>query len=405
MQAEKLISKYLTLFVIVLLASYLFVGLKEFLSAFLGAIVFYILFRKFMRFLVYTKKWNKALGAVIIILISFLIVVLPIGLIGIMITRKIMEIVSSPDLIQKYSIMLEEKLKLFPGSYTIEDITATVTKFTSSHIGDVLNSTADIVASLLMMYFFLYFLLVNVQKLEEGLVFYLPFEDEKLKMFGEELVDQTIGNAIGVPMVAAAQGLSAWLAYWIAGVPDAGMYALLTGVASIIPLVGTAIVWVPVAAILLASNMIWQGIFIITFCVVIMTNLDNVVRMIVFKRVGDVHPVITVLGVILGLKYFGLPGLVFGPLLISYLVLLLKIYHQEFNVKKRHLKIDNEPVSGSGNLSQNQIMNLINKYLFFTEKMKQENFKPARGEGSYGDQENKKQEETNDNNSVIPEEK
>jgi len=127
--------------------------------------------------------------------------------------------------------------------------------------------------------------------------------------------------------------------------------------------------------------------------------------MIVFKRVGDVHPVITVLGVILGLKYFGLPGLVFGPLLISYLVLLLKIYHQEFNVKKRHLKIDNEPVSGSGNLSQNQIMNLINKYLFFTEKMKQENFKPARGEGSYGDQENKKQEETNDNNSVIPEEK
>jgi len=401
MQAEKLISKYLTLFVIVLLASYLFVGLKEFLSAFLGAIVFYILFRKFMGFLVYQKNWNKALGAVIIIIISFLIVVLPIGLIGMMITKKIMEIISSPDLIQKYSIMLEEKLKLFPGSYTIEDITATVTKFTSSHIGDVLNSTADIVSSLLMMYFFLYFLLVNVRKLEAGLLFYLPFEDEKLKMFGEELVDQTIGNAIGVPMVAAAQGLSAWLAYWIAGVPDAGMYALLTGVASIIPLVGTAIVWVPIAAILLASNMIWQGIFIITFCVVVMTNLDNVVRMIVFKRVGDVHPVITVLGVILGLKYFGLPGLVFGPLLISYLLLLLKIYHQEFNVKKRHLKVEGEP---SGNLSQNQVLNLINKYLFFTEKMKQENFKPS-GEENYSDQENKKQEETNDNNSVVPEEK
>lgn len=375
MQTEKLITKYLTLFGILLLFSFLFFGLIEFLSAFLGSVVFYLLFRKFMAYLVFKKGWNKALAAVLIITITFLIVVLPIGVVSLMVTTKILEIANDPELIKEYMQLIEDKLKLLPGDYTMEDISTQISSFMSNHIGDVLNSTASILSSVLMMYFFLYFLLVNVRKLERGLTFYLPFEDEKLQLFGDELVDQTIGNAIGVPLVAAVQGLSAWLAYWIAGVPDAGLYALLTGVSSIIPLVGTAIIWVPISVLLLASNMIWQGIFVGLFCMIIMTNLDNVVRMVVFKKIGDVHPVITVLGVLFGLSFFGLPGLVFGPLLISYLLILLRIYHTEYNVKKSHLKEYDD--DGNVKMNQNQMMSMINKYLFPTEKMRQDEMKKS----------------------------
>jgi len=67
-----------------------------------------------------------------------------------------------------------------------------------------------------------------------------------------------------------------------------------------------------------------------------MSNVDNLIRMIISKKIGDVHPVITVLGVIFGLKYFGLPGLVFGPLLISYFIILLRLYYIEYaNLKQK----------------------------------------------------------------------
>jgi len=68
----------------------------------------------------------------------------------------------------------------------------------------------------------------------------------------------------------------------------------------------------------------------VLFGLLVMGTLDNVVRFILAKKMADVHPIITVLGVILGLQYFGFLGLIFGPLLISYFFILLKIYYVEY---------------------------------------------------------------------------
>ena len=88
----------------------------------------------------------------------------------------------------------------------------------------------------------------------------------------------------------------------------------------------------------------WQGIVMILYGALVMGLLDNVIRFMLAKRMADVHPIITVLGVILGLQYFGILGLIFGPLLISYFFILLKIYYVEYQkpvlarqAKKRQL--------------------------------------------------------------------
>lgn len=373
MQTEHLINKYLTALFILILGAFLFYGLNEFFSAFLGAIVFYILFRKFMAYLAFKKGFNKALSAVIIILISFIIVVLPIGILVIMIMKKVTAVMDNPDAIKNYVDMISTKIEALPGNFSIGNIGDKAATYATSHAADWLNSSFSVGASLIMMYFLLYFLLMNVKKLEATLMQYLPFNDDKILLFGKELVDQTYGNAIGVPAVAAAQGFAAYGAYLIAGIPDAGIYAILTGFASIIPLVGTAIIWIPIAIILFANDQIWQGVFVTAFCVIVMTNLDNIVRMVVSKKIGDVHPITTVLGVIFGLKFFGLPGLVFGPLLISYLILLIKIYHTEYNLK---LQTDSEENSNLTQVDSNTLMKLINKVLFFTENFKKDNQTP-----------------------------
>lgn len=374
MKTEHLINRYILVLFILLIASFLFVGLSEFFTAFLGAIIFYVLFRKFMIYLTVTKNFNKPLASVIIILMSFLIVLLPIGVLLLMIINKFSGLVSDPEKIKEYFKVLAEKLEVLPFKVSTDQIAEKATQFVAEHAGGIISSSFSVFASLIMMYFLLYFLLMSVNSLEVKLMHYLPFENDRIKLFGKELVDQTYANAIGVPAVAAVQGFAAYGAFLIADVPDAGVYGILTGFASIIPLVGTAIIWVPVAIYLLVSQEIWQGVFVVGFCIVVMTNLDNLVRMFVSKKIGDVHPITTVLGVIFGLKFFSLPGLVFGPLLISYLFLLIKIFHVDYNShlvteSEHEVEMDEEPQQLTKEES-NAVLKMFNKFIFFTEGLK-----------------------------------
>lgn len=372
MKAEQLVNKYIMVFFILAVAAFLFYGLSEFFTALLGAVIFYILFRKFMVYLSIKKKWSKSLSSVIIILISFIIVVLPIGVLVMIIISKFSGLISDPEKIKTSIQTLSQKLEVLPFKVSTEQLGEKAAQFAANHAGGVISSSFSVFASLLMMYFLLYFLLMSVNSVEKTLMHYLPFDKDKIKLFGKELVDQTYANAIGVPAVAAAQGFAAYGAYLIAGVPDAGIYAILTGFASVIPLVGTAIIWVPVAIYLFASQELWQGLFVTLFCVIVLTNLDNLVRMFVSKRIGDVHPITTVLGVIFGLKFFSLPGLVFGPLLISYLFLLIRIYHVKYNSKLAVEPAEEPSERALTKKESKDMLQMFNKFIFFTERYKKE---------------------------------
>ena len=149
-------------------------------------------------------------------------------------------------------------------------------------------------------------------------------------LFGNELVAQTFSNAVGIPLIAVAQGVCGYLSFFIAGIPEAGFWGVIAGFASVIPVVGTGIVWVPISIYLFSTGASWQGIFVAVWGLLIMGSADNVIRFLLAKRMADVHPIVTVLGVIMGLKYFGFAGLIFGPILISFFILLLKIYYIEY---------------------------------------------------------------------------
>ena len=121
------------------------------------------------------------------------------------------------------------------------------------------------------------------------------------------------------------------LGYFVFGIKEFGVWGFLTGVASLIPIIGTGIIWVPLTVYLLVSGHTWQGVGLGIYSLAILTNVDYVARITLLRKIGDVHPLITIFGVIVGLSLFGFLGLVFGPLLISYFILLIKIYRNEFN--------------------------------------------------------------------------
>ncbi|HPZ86707.1 MAG TPA: AI-2E family transporter, partial [Flavihumibacter sp.] len=166
----------------------------------------------------------------------------------------------------------------------------------------------------------------------------LPFPRNRIELFGRELVAQTISNAFAVPLIGIVQGTLAYFAYRFAGLPEPGFWAVITGLSSIVPVVGTALVWVPAAVYLIATGQVWPGVGLIAFGAVVLSSADNIIRFLLAKKMADTHPIVTVLGVVMGLKFFNLPGLIFGPLLISYFLILLKIYYWEFQTNTPILK-------------------------------------------------------------------
>ncbi len=325
------VNRYIFLACIIVFALLLLYSLSEFLTAFLGAVILYVLSKPAMIWLVEKKKWKKPLAAIALIVVSFFIFLLPVILAGSLLYKEISIVVSNPSIIieplKDIDVLLKDRLHFtLLSTQNLEKIQL----FAGQSLSIVLNTGLNFFTNITMMYFFLYFLMVNINKIEKGVEQYLPFNNDSVKLFGNELVAQTISNAIGIPLIAVIHGLLGFIAYLIAGIDQAGFLGVVTAFASVVPVVGTALVWVPVSIFLFINGATGYGIFILAWGIIVIGLSDNLIRFLLAKKMADVHPVVTVLGIILGLKYFGITGLIFGPLLISYFLILLKIYYTQY---------------------------------------------------------------------------
>jgi len=327
-----------TIFLIALFAlgGFLFVLLKGFLSPFLGSLVFYILLRQPFFYLTERakRKWNKGLAVMLLLLISFLVLVLPVLLVSLMLSSKISYLINHyQDLLhigQEWSAKAKDYLGV---DVLTADTVNKMTGFAADVLPGFISATADALFNIFVLYFLLYFMLANARYIEGQVRHFLPFKEDNNRLLLHELQIQTISNSIGIAILAILQGLVAGLGYWIFGVDEPWFWAVLTGVASVIPVVGTGLVWVPISIFLYASGKQFAGIALLVYCAAVMvTVVENVFRFVVIKKLGDVHPLITFFGVIMGISLFGFLGIIFGPLLISYFILLLRIYRNEYVV-------------------------------------------------------------------------
>ncbi|GDX51236.1 AI-2E family transporter [Bacteroidota bacterium] len=310
---------------------FLIYSVNIFIPAFLGALIFYVLFRKFMRRLIEKNKWKKWLAALLIIFLSFLVIVIPVSALLYVLFGKVQTILTNQqDVILGYYTLIDKLNGIFDREIINSKTVTDFTKNIAALVPSILNSALQIFASLLMMYFLLFYLLVNIGKVESSFFSYLPFTQEGIRILTKELHDMTFANAIAVPLIAFCQGIVASFGFWIFGLNDPLFWGIMCGCTSILPVVGAGLIWFPAGIFLLSTTETWHGAGVLIYGAVVISTVDNIFRFFFARRFADVHPIITILGVIIGLKWFGLPGLVFGPLVISYFFLLLKIYRKEF---------------------------------------------------------------------------
>lgn len=315
------------LIIVLVLGAIILYAMKGIFSAVLGTMVMYTLFRNLNIFLIERWQWPKALSSVVVIIISIFIIVLPFVGIGTMLVNKALELQKSPawinDILTAINTFAGDKLG--KPDFLKEQIEASATYF-GGLLTAVLGGAANAFLEISVMYFLLYFLFVNYKGFESSLTHYMPFDDANATVFGEELKNITYSNIIGQTFIAIVQGICLAVGFYIFGVKDGLFWGVICSILSFIPLFGPPLIFVPAAVILFSQGANWQGVGLLVWGFGLVINIDNVLRLIIAKKVGDIHPIITIVGVIIGLPLFGIMGLVYGPLLLAYFLIAVKIY-------------------------------------------------------------------------------
>jgi predicted PurR-regulated permease PerM len=325
------LRQIILLLIIVLLAVSLLTQLYAFLPGLLGAITLFILTRVWYQKLIEQKKWKKGLTAILFIIGALVVIAIPIYFSIRMVMPKINALLNNQQEVMQGLQIFSDKIKALTGLDIFSgDNTKSVATKISAAIPNLLNSTANVLTNLIMLFFLYYYLLVNGKAIERYLNHIIPLKSENVDTLGRETVVMVRANALGIPIICIVQGVFAAIGYLIFGIKDWGMWGFVTGVFAFFPLVGTMIIWVPLVIYMYAAGNSYMASGLAIYSIIVTGNVDYITRLGLLKRMGNVHPMITVLGVIVGLKLFGFMGLIFGPLLVSYFIILVKIYINEF---------------------------------------------------------------------------
>jgi predicted PurR-regulated permease PerM len=313
-------------------------GLRDYLSALIGSVILYVLFIPMFRYLKEKKKWKASLASGLIILLSFVVLVLPFLSLSVLLTDKILYYTSHYEDILIFIHQLEELTGIrLEDKATVASIAGNLGNFLSNLFPSLVTGALDVFIILGLMYFILYYLHLNDRKLKKQVLKFLPFTQPTILELSRELKASVNSNVLGLGIISLVQATLVGLAFWIFGLPDPIFWGLISFFAAFIPVLGTPLVWGPGGIFLLANGHLGAGIGLLLAGAIVIMNVDNLLRLYIAKKMGDTHPLITIIGVVLGVPLYGILGLVIGPLMISYLILLVKVYEQEYPGKNMSL--------------------------------------------------------------------
>ena len=315
------------LIILILLAICIAIGLNTITSGFLGAIIIYVIFRPFNIYLQEKRKWNKSLSTALILILSFVCLIIPIFFIIKLITDRVIFYVENPEqteeILKNIDAFATEKLNdpdLIKN--TIESLKSQAGDFVSS----IINGAASTFIQVIVMYFTLYFTIKYFREFERGLVNYLPFKRNDSLTIGSQLRNMTYSNILGQGLIAIIQGTILGIGFWIFGISDPVFWGVIGIFLSMIPLFGAPIIFIPAGIIEISNGNMVAGFGIIIYGYLIVTTIDNFIRMAIGKKIANTHPLITIVGVVIGIPLFGILGILYGPLLLSLFIILLNIY-------------------------------------------------------------------------------
>lgn len=322
---------YTLVAIILLLGFILFDEFRPFMGGILGAFTIYILIRKQLFYLTEKKKWSNGLAAGLLLFEVIMLFLIPLTLVVWMFISQIQGInLDTGELVTQIEHLADLIRERTSFNVLDKENLATVLAALPKIGQKLMSGISGFVINIIMLILTLYFMLASGRKMEQFFYEILPFNDENKKEVLTEMNLLVKANALGIPLLALIQGFIAFIGYMIFGAPNPIIFAFLTCFATIVPLLGTGLVWFPLSLYLALSGDWVNAVGLAAYSLIILTNVDNLIRFMLQKKLADTHPLITIFGVIIGLSLFGFMGVIFGPILLAGFLLCINIFKREY---------------------------------------------------------------------------
>lgn len=303
-----------------------------YMSGVLGALTIYVLLRGQMKWLVERKHWGRSWAASLLTVEAIFFFLIPI--LGIVLMLIDLFSTFDPESLNVLTTQAQEVIQQVEDRFGIElwseENLQKLTSVSTSLVKGLLQGMSSFFLNAFVILFLLYFMLRGYDHFESAVEELLPFTGKNKRTVSSETISIVKSNAIGIPVLALVQGVFAYIGYLIFGVENALLFAVLTTFTTIIPVLGTMIVWVPMA-IIMGINGDWlNAILLGAYGFIVIGGVDNVARLLLQKQMANIHPLITIFGVFIGLSLFGFWGVIFGPLILSLIVLFINLYRHDY---------------------------------------------------------------------------
>ncbi|HEY1335831.1 MAG TPA: AI-2E family transporter, partial [Myxococcaceae bacterium] len=286
-------------------------ALWPFSSGLIGAPVLYVVFAPVQRSL--SRRMRPSFAAGIVVLLAIVLVVAPTVSILTLVASEAQNMAS--NVIQSPLVARVREVRIGPyqvGAQLEALGTSLVTWAGSSALG-LIGTATRLGIQLTITFFGLYYLLIAPQHAWSAVRPYIPFSSASAEMLRERFKDVTVSTLVGTGLTAVVQGALVGVAFWATGLSNALFWSVVTVIFAILPVVGSGLVWGPGVATLAIEGHYGAAIGLTLWGVLVVGQVDNVIRPFVFRRWAQIHPFITIIGAFAGIRYFGLLGLLIGP--------------------------------------------------------------------------------------------
>ena len=342
---KQTVNKWVLL-LLVLFISVLFLSMiRQFIMAIFLAAIFSALSFPLYRCFVKHLRGRRRLASVACILIIVLVILIPLtGLLGIITAQAIKvggavkpwveQQLSATDSISRAleSVPFFDKIEPYQNQILTKagEMVGSISTFLINRLSTVTLGTVNFLFMLFVMLYAMYFFLIDGDKLLHKILYYLPLEDHDERRILDKFTSVARATLKGTAVIGLLQGILAGLAFAVVGIPSAVFWGAIMTVLSIIPSIGSAIVWVPAALILAATGSLAKGIGLAVFCAVVVGSMDNLLRPILVGKDTQMHELMIFLGTLGGIFMFGVIGVIIGPIIAALFVTVWDIYGVSF---------------------------------------------------------------------------
>ncbi len=338
-------NKAFVLLLLLFISAVFLAMIRQFLMTILLAAIVAGLSRPFYRRL---ERWfggrrSLAAGATLLVIV-FLVLIPLTGLLGAVTAEAIkvsqavrpwiQEKLSKPDAFTDmlkslpfYDLVLPYRDTLFLKA---GEMVGRLSSYLINSLSSVTVLTAQFLFMTLILLYTLFFFLVDGERLLKGFMCYLPLKQADEERMLDKFTSVTRATLKGVAVIGILQGSLAGAAFAVVGIPSAVFWGSVMSVMSMVPGIGTAIVWVPAAIILAGSGSYGKAVGLTLFCALVVGGLDNLLRPRLVGKDTRMHELLIFFGTLGGIMMFGLAGIIIGPIVAALVVTVWEIYGMAF---------------------------------------------------------------------------